>query len=336
MPFSPACQAAALYAATAAREGPPPSRSAGSVGGSVLAPVSQARYGNYGGLNPEVGLINPYYDPRTKTLAQLVDPRATTHEFGGIAHGPVEWFADVGPARPKTQFAPQGPIAIEPVVLTPQPGPCLPQCAFPCPLQVYSMGAALMRVGSTLRLRDALVAAGLVVVSPELAAAGVPLCPCAVLGGWPAMCVRWREFASQYEDTPLAMVADPVGMVKTLVGVFVDGLLGTIRGNVLAAARANYARAEGPSAYLQPRPDLDFVSQEATDAAAEARALSAPGVTPCMRAAASVATGLPLQGGPCAWMQAAASMPMMMATPPPGPLGPPPSMPNVPYGLPLG
>jgi hypothetical protein len=247
--------------------------SAGSVG-----PLAQAREWNYGGLNTET-VASVFFDPRSVTMRA---PRslAASMGFGAasggaaelpvagvpeLRHGPAAYAAcgDDERRRVKTQFAPHGPIPLpEPMVLYPAPLPCgcnlcIGAGAGGAPYP-YSMAALLLMPANAMAVRNALEAAGVVVVSPELRALRRRQlrCASAVLGGG-ELFAGFATYASRYENTPLITTPNPGETAKQLNAAYVDEVLGGIRNQVIAAARANYLRAEGQLAYLQDLPKLE-------------------------------------------------------------------------------
>lgn len=257
MPYSPAAQAKALYASTGAAVNLCLSSCTlepGSIYGSrtvsqgALGSISEARPGNYGGLNPSMG-FGPYYDPRTVATKA---PIAAAKDGGlitapSLAHGPSAFFPDVGPVKPKTQYAPHGKIQLDPVRLSVFKGPCICGCAYP-----YSMASLLVAPENAVHVRNLLEKTGIIKVSKSLKAL-TPRCACQALGG-PEAYNGLALYAQQFEDTSIAQIPDPMAQLLFLDQVYVDKILGDIRSEVVSHARMNYLRAEGPRAYLQSRP----------------------------------------------------------------------------------
>lgn len=291
----------------------------------ALGPLAQARENNYGGLNTEV-LPAVFYDPRSITMRA---PRSLAASMGfdapevagvpEVSHGPAPYTAHDGERRVKTQFAPHGPIPLpEPMVLYPAPGPCgCNMCigagagGAPYP---YSMAALLLMPANALAVRDALEAEGVVVVSPELRALRRRQLRCAyaVLGGG-ALFAGFAAYASRYENTPLITTPNPGETARQLNAAYVTEVLGAIRTQVIAAARANYQRAEGALAYLQDLPKLEDdvvvpcaplppvlpsgVRTSELDGPYASYVLTNPRCTPALQRAFECQTGLRVGGG---------------------------------------
>lgn len=259
MPFSPKVAAAANWvpvpqkvaaclSCTVRDVVPPP---------QVSHPISQARANNYGGLNDMS--LGPYYDPRTIASRAPIEACAD----GGVVsapslrHGPAAFFPEPAgtPAREKTQFAPRGVIDIDPYPLPLYRGPCACWSAL-CPVQAYSVMAALLTPRNIRVIRRRLQATGIVTVSKELKAftRGDAGCGCRILGG-PEEYGQFVVFASRFEDTCLAQLLDPARTISDLDDEYVQQVLTSIQGGVLGKARMNYVRAEGCRAYLDPRPE---------------------------------------------------------------------------------
>lgn len=215
MPFSPAAQANALYAATSpaataclssCQNAPGSMYAASVVSPGAVGPVAEARPGNYGGLNPMS--LGPYYDPRVLTLRAPVD----TVEGGvitapSLAHGPSAFVgADVLPPRPKTQYAPHGVLQVDKLTLDVWQGPC--DCACAC-FNVYSVAALVVCAANARVVRDMLVLAGVVELTPALAALtpACGACACRILGG-PDFFRGLVVTAMEYVDTPIVSLLD--------------------------------------------------------------------------------------------------------------------------------
>ncbi len=326
MPYVPRTQAAALYEpdplaakyvaiATRPRMEPLPP------GGVAAIPRIGSGAASYGGLNNMS--LGPYYDPRTATLrapvvvaaggAGAADcPDALPMGVSTMRHGPAEYRPEDYVVRPKTQFAAHGKIDMDPIHATVYDGCCV---CFPCRINVYSMTALLIDIRNAYRVRDMLEAEGVITVSPCLRKSR-PLCACKVLGG-PCLYDGLLRFALAYEDVPIIQVPNPAQQLHMLDRLYVDNVLGSIRTQVNANARMNYARAEGPRAYLQDFPVADDTEGEATseglpcvlpgtgvrvvasDSLFTSRALTDPRSSARNRAALSEATGLPIGARPC-------------------------------------
>lgn len=255
-PYSAAAQADALYASLGQQQNACLSscvQAAGSVyarsvmSPGALQPVGSAAAPNYGGLNPSMG-FGPYYQPGTATLRAPVEAACdgTLVTAPSLQHGPSAFVP--GPVRPKTQYAPHGNIAMEPLKLDVPTAPCACACAYP-----YSMAALILTPQNAVHVRNMLEAAGVVRVSKRLKRLSPVPCPCAAMGGQD-MYNGLLLFAQQYEDTAVVSVPDPVRELQHLDELYVNEVLGNIRAQVVSGARANYLRAEGPRAYLQDRP----------------------------------------------------------------------------------
>ncbi len=315
VPYSRAPQARELYASIGGARNPHLSACTAMSGiltttlsPGALGPVGVARPNNYGGLNTEVNPA-PYYDPRQISIQAPVDTVAgMCISAPSMKHGPAPFVPDCGPGRPRTQYAPQGPIQVEPLVLDLCDTPC--QCVQGYP---YSLQSMMIEPANILRVRDLLESFNLVRVTPRLrSAAG--LCPCALLGGQ-SQYDGFVDFASQYVDTSVAQVLDPVAEVAKLNMMYVDRVAAGARSLVINQARMNYLRAEGPRAYLTDRPvptngvegsmpDLPDVLPgtgiltSPEDSAFTARAMTDPRTKLSYREAFSCQTGLPVGRNP--------------------------------------
>lgn len=256
MPFSPAGQAAALAAAPQATclssctAAPGVMYGASIVSRGSYGPICQPRPDNYGGLT---GMdMGPYYDPRTTSIRSPVAPDGTTVITApSMKHGPDAFDATYTPT-PKTQFAPHGTIEVAGTYELPlYRGPCV--CVGRCDVVWYSMQQLLLRPGVVSVLRDMLVQSGTVSVSPELAAVPAEaLCSCRLLGG-PDNFEPWAAFAGGYSDFSTMQVLEPVTEALKLCRMYVETeVLGPLRSTIIAQARMNYLRAEGPRAFLTP------------------------------------------------------------------------------------
>lgn len=215
--------------------------------------------------------LGPYYDPRTTTIRAPVEACAdgtTLVSAPSMKHGPSAFFGDVGPAPEKTQFAPHGTIEVDPVTLGLYVGPCVCGAAEARCLDInpYSLAALLLAPRMALLVRDRLEDAGVVVVAPVLRDAPFEdMCACRVLGG-PEQFSAFLQFASNYDDVSIAQMLEPAAVAANLADQYADQVLGDIRSAVLGKARMNYLRAEGPRAYLEPRPQF-FADDDTQDSA---------------------------------------------------------------------
>lgn len=296
-PYSPAASACALYRTTGAGANSCLSSCVTSPGvlyGSdvispgALGPASIARVGNMGGLNPGVDL-GVYYDPTSKSMRAPVTALSGDGGTGAVvitapsmANGPSAFLAYGmvdSDLRPGTQFAPQGDIAVEQLVWDVYDGPCgcggciATECR-PAFAFAQSLASLLVTGVSAQRVRAGLQAAGVVFVTPRLAAVGVDAtddaCACRVMGG-PSNYAGLVKFAMRYQDTSIVQLLDVQREIRFLLDVYVQEVLTDVRSQVIATARANYVRAEGPRAGLQPRLAFTDVDDDAYDDAAMSR-----------------------------------------------------------------
>lgn len=210
-------------------------------------------------------------------------PYSTSVEPGvisvpGIGHGPCLWVPPSAEelSQRKTQFAPQGPITMQPILVdgTACAGTscvCIGLMGGSgCTYHRSSMTALLLHPRNLVHVRNLMEDAGLITVTAdvraradallaragEVAAAGfLPAaeCSCAYMGH-PDLFNSFVRFASIYSDVSMAQPASAPQMALELDAQYVEQVLGATRAAVLAGARANYARAEGPRAFLQPVP----------------------------------------------------------------------------------
>lgn len=314
LPYSPATQAAELWTPSLSFPRQPLTTAPGPLsilGPGAAGPVSQPRVGNYGGLNPMD--LGPYFDPRARTMQAPTDAAAAEGDLIGtpaLPHGPAAFFGepDGGPMPAKTQYSVQGPMELQPVKLSLYDGPCV--CVHPtinCTgVYAYSVASLLLLPRNVLHVRDLMEDAGLVRVTRRLREAPLT-CPCRILGG-PATYTGFVGFALQYEDTPFVQMPDPKALIQYLNGVYVTGVMTQLRTCVNDNARMNYARAEGPRAYLDPRPEVEAdygdvnmplpavlpsgIRTTAADTAFASYSLTNPLATPRNRAAFAAETGL--------------------------------------------
>ncbi len=228
-----------------------------------------------------------------------------------MRHGPAEYRPEDYVMRPKTQFAAHGNIAMDKLRVCEYDGCCV---CFPCRINIYSMTALLIDIRNAYRIRDMLEAEGVIRVSKRLRESRPP-CACKVLGG-PCLYDGLLRFALVYEDVPIVQVPNPAQQLHMLDRLYIDNVLGSIREQVNANARMNYARAEGPRAYLQDLPiaddSVDTASEGlpcvlpgtgvrvvASDSLFTTRALTDPRSSVRNREALAEATGLPIGTRPC-------------------------------------
>jgi hypothetical protein len=283
MPFAPVKAAAALWGTTDV------------LGTATSAAAIAASDAGAWALHPPPGdrhLGGVHVDPDAATSVYM-DPRKVK-----LAAPPMPDLPD----RPRTQFAPVGPAVMQALVLD-KATRCV--CGGgACPAPPYSLTTLLWTVRNGIRVRRALQAAGVVATTPALAAADDTTLPClcAALGGDPDLTASLTGFASRFADTPVVTLQDPVANVAYLNDVFVREVLTNIQHQVISAAAANYARAEGNRAYVTPRPSTEealfdpVANATATGTRVVARLLADPLSTPARRAELACATGLPLGG----------------------------------------
>ncbi len=256
MPYAPVAQASALLGTNAITGGLGPSSVTAACSIPYADPESAStRHTTWclGGLNqdPDAG-TTLFYNPATTTLAAPPMPDL--------------------PMPPKTQYAPQGPVLMEALVLRRQPpGVCV--CPYVClgELVSGSVGALLMTARNMIRVRRGLQKAGVVVAAPELAALtdkDLP-CLCAGLGADGDLFKALFAFATQYGNTPAIVQPNPAELVAFLNTVFVKQCLDNIYHAVTSDAIANYARAEGNRAYLQPRPISEIITCDPVESVAQ-------------------------------------------------------------------
>lgn len=284
MPFAPYRQAAALWDKSTVML---PCDDTGRAVDVVVAAedVSVRRVArNLGGLNA---------DPDGDNASVCFDPRKVR-----LAAPPMPDLPDCG--KPRTQYAPIGPVVMEPLPLAPGAACVCASTGVPWCGPASSVGALLLTPRNGVRVQRALQAAGIVTVSPLLQRydeTRLPLCVCEPLGGDPTLVGALVAFAKQYSDTPFVTQPSPQALVQYLDSVFVEQQLTNIRTAVSNAAVANYARAEGNRAYLVPRPWVDFATAGDTvamNAAFSERALTDPASNPDRRAQLSCLSGTAL------------------------------------------
>lgn len=239
-----------------------------------------------------------FQDPDAATTVNF-DPRKTR-----LAAPPMP--DDLLTMRPRTQYAPQGPVLMQALVLDVARTCVCSAGALLCSITPYSLGALLVTKRNCIRVRRALQAAGIVQASPALAAlddTGLA-CACAAFGGDAVLFVALVAYATKFSDAPAVAQVNPALTVANLTAAFVHERLGAIRAQVTSAAIANYARAETNRAYLTPLPDVVTLTpldpnavQQCVDDRALGRALTDPASTPQRRQELACLTGLPLNGG---------------------------------------
>jgi len=298
-PFAPVAAASALWAGPVGLG--PEARAALAATESATAPGAFAVTAP--GPGPSLGGVNR--DPDADRSVWL-DPRRTR-----LAAPPMP---DLPRPTPPTQFAVQGPVALEALLLTLPPlhAPPCTWCtcggALGCAwvggnLAPYSIAALMLTKRNGVRVQRALQAAGVVACDAALRAlpADAFPCLCATLGGDRDLVNALVAFATANGgDTSALKQPRPADTVLYLNSVFVNDTLVRAREAVNAAARANYARAEGNRAYVTPRPlppssltECPLVAAAETSAALVTRALTDPASNPTRRAELACLTGIP-------------------------------------------
>lgn len=274
--------------------------------------VAFRSYGNLGGLNPDVN-PQPFYDPRTVTMKAPVE----TSPWGlvtppSLRFGTELWQYGEADVQPRTQYAAQGDLLAEPIVVDVVPAG--QPCVCPCVLS-YSMTSLLMTPRNILALRSALMQAGLIAVTPALLALDPSAsCGCALLGA-SAVYAGFATFAQQYTDVSIIQILEPARQAAYINQVYVSRFIATAKAAVTAQGQMNYTRAEGPRAQLQayPRPDCSPSGLSAglpeflpgtgvpvveTDTLFATRALTDPRSAVSNKAALSCLTGLRIGADP--------------------------------------
>lgn len=236
--------------------------------------VGRRRPNNWGGLNEDVN-PQPYYDPRSLTLRAPTGQFALSAEVPGgamdalgplqsaitLPHGPSAFTYTAADVRPKTQFAPQGELFGEPMVLDAMPPktPCECGCAYG-----WSMAYALLQPQNVQKVRRLLEKTGMVIVTPALkkVRASRGNCACAILS---EVYPGFYAFAQQYQDVPTIKVPDVSAYLAMLNQLYVTDAIAAVRSIVAKRAINNYARAEGNRAGLQamPLPDCLYPCEPA-------------------------------------------------------------------------
>jgi len=285
-------------------------------GGTVYAPradnVAFATYGNLGGLNKEVN-PQPFYDPWTTTMrAPMEACPGELMSIPNLKHGPDAFTYTEADVAPRTQYAPQGELLAEPIVMDVSTRPCVCACVL-----MYSMTSLLMMPANLVKIRNAMILAGLVTATPQLLAQNTTnTCGCKILGGEEAnVYTPYAVFAQQYTDVSIMQILEPAKEVLSLNQVYVSRVIGKAKSMVTSQAQMNYARAEGPRAQLQAYPQADCtpstfsallpsnlpftgVPVVATDTLFATRSLTDPRSAVTNKEALSCLTGLPIGAAP--------------------------------------
>lgn len=224
--------------------------------------ISIQRDRNYGGLNTDVDRkTEVFYDPRTKSMRAPIEGST----IAGTAHGPSAFVADSEP-RAKVQYSTNNDtLVLEPVILNLRTRDC--RCISECALSAltpYSMATLMYNVNNAINVRCLMQKAGLVLVSPALAAHR-PLCPCAVFGDEDEFTQGLFASAMDYNTTPIITMQNPAELVDTLNVKYVNGLLTNIRYNTNTRLIYNYAKTEGNMAYMQSYPDYRKAEESLCD-----------------------------------------------------------------------
>jgi hypothetical protein len=292
-PFSPALQAAALWGAAGAAPTPPftpiPVRD---------DDISIARERNYGGLNVEAHAVDVvgFYDPRTVSMRapSLHDASQGITMLPGMKHGARPLTAEDQPEPlPRTKFSlgNDQPLLMDPIVL--QPRVSLRGCADRClnEMRAYSLATLIYSVNNAMKLREMLELAGVIIVTPDLAAL-VPTCVCAVFGDSDDLHDAVWDVALGYTDVAIVTLPNPIQNLMTVNTMYVQNVVSAARAMVNEGLMANYARVEGNRAYLQDIPMYMDPTPEGTGFLD--RAMADPKATPQNRRALACLTGLPL------------------------------------------
>jgi hypothetical protein len=220
--------------------------------GTVQAPAP----GVLGGMTPEVNPA-PFYDPRTTSMRAPIAASGVPGELvtaPSLPHGPSLYSEGAEPPKPKTQFAPHGPITIEPILIGTVPVTCIcagatlgTYCASgngapgSCTYVPYSVTGPLLAPRNVLHVRNLLERAGIVVVTDSLRAAldkrVTPPCACNIMGD-PELYNSFVAFASNYSDVSIAQLPNVAATILQLDEDFVSQKLAGIRSMVLSAAGA--------------------------------------------------------------------------------------------------
>lgn len=209
---------------------------------------------NLGGLNPEINQ-QPFYDPRSVlTRAPVETVAGSVISAPSLAHGPSLFTYSDMDVRPKTQFAPQGEVLAERMVIDAAPAgePC--GCSYPYP---YSVAALFLDAGNVEKIRAMLVQEGVFVPGPGLMdATAKNSCGCKILGGRAGLYCQLAQYSQQYEEVSVIQLPNPVHQVNFFNTVYVQRVVADVKSGVINQARANYLRAETNRAYLQDAPAI--------------------------------------------------------------------------------
>jgi hypothetical protein len=206
-------------------------------------------------------LPQPYYQPGTTTLRGLtMDAPASAdaalpmvNTLNALPHGP-SLFEPMTEAdmRPLPQYAPVGDLLAEPLQWDVRVNGV---CGCACPY-ANSMAQLFMEPYNAVKVRTMLVEAGLVELSPALAALDASnACSCAILvDGYP----DFAAFGMQFADTSAWTQPAPIAQINFYNTMYVSRVIAAAREQVTMASVANYARAADARAYLQawPTPEL--------------------------------------------------------------------------------
>lgn len=293
-PFSPALQAAALWGAAGAA----PTT-------SFLAPItvrdddiSIPRERNYGGMNVEAHSVDVvgFFDPRTVSMRAPSLQKASEGitMLPGMKHGARPLTAEDQPEPlPKTKFSLGNAqsLLMDPIILKPRVSVrgCVEKCLNE--MRAYSLGALVYSVNNALKIREMLEHAGVIIVTPELAAL-VPDTVCAVFGDSDDLHDAVWNVALGYTDVAIVTLPNPIQDLMTVNTMYVQSVVSAARTMVNEGLMANYARVEGNRAYLQERPLYMDPTPKGT--AFLDRALADPKASARNKQALACLTGLPL------------------------------------------
>jgi hypothetical protein len=245
MPYNPAKAAAALWDVSNLKpelyRNEITTKRSSFLSEGAWGPLGEARANNYGGMNTGGPQVGPYWDPRAVTTA-------STHAVPGCLplprQGTAEYVEHV-PA-PKTQYAPHGAIAYEPLVV--DLSACGGRCVCAVPVR-FSLAAEMLVPRSVALVRTLLEQTGLVVFKGEDDGH-----PCRILG--PDLYAGFAAYTEQFNSTAAIRLLNVWDTVVAMDTAYVENVVQSqTRHQVITNAQANYLRAEGNRAFLEPRPE---------------------------------------------------------------------------------